>query len=98
MTDIRVTREEAGGRGRYAATIAGREGEAELTYTLRQPGIISANHTGAPASLRGSGAAQALVERLVTDARAENRKILPLCSYVDAMFARHPDWTDVRAE
>jgi predicted GNAT family acetyltransferase len=98
MADVHIEREETGSRGRYTARVAGREGEAELTYVLRAPSLISANHTGAPLSLRGSGAAQALVERLVADARAEGRKIIPLCSYIDAQFQRHPEWADLRAD
>lgn len=97
MADIQVTREDEGSRGRYVARVAGREGEAELTYVVTSPNVVSANHTFAPVSLRGSGAAQALVERLVADARAEGRKIIPLCSYVDAQFDRHPEWAGVRA-
>ncbi len=98
MTGVQIEREETGPRGRYTARVAGREGVAELTYVVRAPGLISANHTGAPLSLRGSGAAAALVERLVADARAEGRKIIPLCSYIDAQFQRHPGWADVRAD
>ncbi len=98
MTEAHITREESANRGRYRATIPGRDGEAELTYSVRQPGVISADHTFAPASLRGTGVAQALVERLVSDARAEGRKIVPLCSYVEAMFGRHPEWAELKAE
>lgn len=98
MADIHVFREVSGNRGRYVARVDGRDGEAELTYVLRDPNLISANHTGAPANLRGSGAAQVLVERLVADARTEGRRIIPLCSYVEAQFQRHPEWADVRAE
>ena len=58
MTEITVTKEETGPRsGRYVARVAGIDSEAELTFTHRGEGLISADHTGAPDPLRGSGAA-----------------------------------------
>ena len=48
----------------------------------------------APEALRGSGAAAALVDAMVADARKSGFRIVPLCSYVAARYARHPDWAD----
>jgi hypothetical protein len=45
--------------------------------------------------MRGTGAAKALVERLISDARAEGFKIVPLCPYVKSQYDRHPEWSDV---
>ena len=45
MTDVHITREEHGRHGRYVATVAGIEAEAELVFTHRGPGLISADHT-----------------------------------------------------
>jgi predicted GNAT family acetyltransferase len=45
-------------------------------------------------ALRGTGAGQALVARLVADARAEGRKIVPLCPFVNAQRRKHPEWAD----
>lgn len=95
MADITITRQDDGRHGRYAARVAGIDAEAELTFTHRGPGLVSADHTGAPAALRGTGAAAALVDRLVADARAGGFGIVPLCSYVRARYERHPDWRDV---
>jgi predicted GNAT family acetyltransferase len=95
MADITITRDDNGQQGRYVARIAGIDGEAELTFTHRGPGRISGDHTGAPESMRGTGAAAALVERLVTDARAQGIKIIPLCPYIRARYAKNPDWQDV---
>ena len=63
--------------------------------TRRGEGRISADHTGAPESLRGTGAAAALVRHMVEDARANGFRILPLCPYVRAQYKRNPDWADV---
>lgn len=96
MADIDITREErANGSGRYVARVAGLEGEAELAFTRRSPALVSADHTGAPETLHGTGAAAALVARLVEDARKTGFRILPLCPYVRAQYRRHPDWQDV---
>jgi predicted GNAT family acetyltransferase len=95
--EIRHERSERGGR--WVATIAGREseGEAELTWVRQGENVIRANHTYAPPSLRGSGLAPALVERMIADARAEGFKVNPTCPYIRDMFARRPEWADLLA-
>ncbi|OJY67164.1 MAG: GNAT family N-acetyltransferase [Sphingobium sp. 66-54] len=95
MADISIRKEDDGRHGRYVAHVAGIDAEAELTFTHRGPGRISADHTGAPEALRGTGAAAALVDRLIADARAEGLRIIPLCPYVRARYVKHPDWQDV---
>lgn len=95
MADISISREDDGRHGRYVAHVAGIGAEAELTFTHRGPGRISADHTGAPEALRGTGAAAALVDRLIADARAEGVRIIPLCPYVRTRYVKHPDWQDV---
>src|SRR3546814_2566431 len=69
MADVTITQEDDGRHGRYVARIAGIGDEAELTFTHRGPGLVSADHTGAPESMRGTGAAAALVDFLIADAR-----------------------------
>ncbi len=97
MPTIHIERELADTRCRYVARIDGVAGEAELVFTQRGPDVVSADHTEAPATMRGTGAALALVERLVADARREHFKIIPRCSYVAAQFKRHVEWADVMA-
>lgn len=95
MSAVTIRKETTPEGGRYVATVEGRAGEAELTFTRRSPDLISADHTGAPDTLRGTGAALALVEHMVADARQSGFKIVPLCPYVRAQLARHPEWRDV---
>lgn len=97
MPDIKIEREESNGNGRYVGRIPGVEGEAEITFTRRGPKLISADHTGAPDSMRGTGAAMALVEYMIADARREGFKIIPICPYVKAQYPKHPEWEDVMA-
>ena len=98
MADVSITLTESGGKGRYAARVAGVAGEAELTFVRINPKLMSADHTFAPDSMRGMGVARALVERMVADARAKGCKIIPVCPYVKAQRAKTPAWADVMDE
>lgn len=96
MSKFTFGREETDARhGRFTATAEGREGEAEITYTRCGTDLISADHTGAPESLRGTGAAAALVAHMVELARNEGFRIIPICPYVRAQYEKHPEWEDV---
>lgn len=95
MSTITIDREDDGAEGRYVARVRGIDAEAELTYTRRGPGLISADHTRAPEALRGTGAAAALVDHMVAAARAEGFRVIPYCSYVRARYLKNPDWRDV---
>lgn len=92
---ITITRSEDGTKGRYEARVAGRDGAGELTYSRMSAGRVVANHTGVDDNLRGTGVGKALVERLVADARSENFRIVPQCSFVKALFQRRPEWADL---
>jgi uncharacterized protein len=92
---ISIEKRVARTSGRYVGRIDGVDGEAELHFTVRGPTLISADHTEAPTSMRGTGTAMALVERMIEDARANGFKITPLCPYVLAQYRKHPEWSDV---
>ncbi len=91
-----VEREDRGGSGRYFVRFEdGTEGE--MTYRRVRDGVIAIDHTGVPRHHRGKGHAEMLVNAGIADARREGTKIIPLCSYVEAQFRRHPEWADLRA-
>ena len=90
-----IEREEGATKGRYVVRLDGYE--AEMTYSRAGSAMIIIDHTGVPAELAGRGIGEALVERGVIDARAEGRKIIPLCPYAKAQIQRHPEWQDVIA-
>lgn len=92
---VEITYEDQGSKGRYVARIAGVEGEGELTLSKLSETLVIADHTAVPDSMRGMGAAAALADRLVADARAAGRKIVPLCPFVRARSLQRPDWADV---
>jgi predicted GNAT family acetyltransferase len=98
MSEIAIRKDQGQRHGRYIAAIPGIDGEGELVFTVRGPQLISADHTEAPPSMRGTGAAQALVAHMIADARHNGFKIVPLCPFVNAQLRKHPDWNDVIAE
>ena len=93
MSDPEITREENDSKGRYMPRQEG--GTAELTYSRLGGAAIIIDHTAVPDALRGTGAGRRLVERAVADARAEGRKIVPLCPFTKAQIDRTPEWQDV---
>jgi predicted GNAT family acetyltransferase len=97
MNAVSVRKEVTAKGGRYLATVDGRDGEAELTFTNRGPNLVSADHAEAPDALRGTGAALALVVHMVEDARRSGFKVIPVCPYVRAQLKKHPEWRDVMA-
>ena len=91
MTDD-IRKEVDGSKGRYVFTQDG--SEAELTFSIASPTLVIADHTAVPDAFRGTGAGLRLVERLVADAKSEGFKIIPLCPFVNAQRAKHPEWAD----
>lgn len=81
--------------GRYFMVMPNGE-EAKITFVRAGSGHIIADHTFVPVPYRGDGIAEALVERLIADARTNGWKITPTCWYVADEIARHaPEWDDV---
>ena len=89
-----VRHSETGSRGIFYLERDGRR-VAELTYT-RSAGAALVDHTYVEPALRGGTIAPSLVEAAVRWARAEDVKIVPLCSYVRSVFSRKPEYGDVR--
>lgn len=81
--------------GRYFRTMPNGE-DARLTFVRVSPTHWIADHTFVPVPYRGDGVAEAIVERLFSDARAAGAKITPTCWYVADEFTRlSPAWDDV---
>lgn len=72
---------------------------AEITYVEAEDNKVIANHTYVDPSLRGQGVAEELVDALVEDMKKEGKKIVPLCSFVVALFERKKEkYKDIQAE
>ncbi|MFO1164548.1 MAG: GNAT family N-acetyltransferase [Paracoccus sp. (in: a-proteobacteria)] len=95
MSQITITKEDGPRNGRYVARIDGIDAEGEITFTHRGPGVISADHTGVPDAMAGQGVAKALLNDLLEDARQSGFRIIPVCPYVRAQYARHPEWAEL---
>jgi predicted GNAT family acetyltransferase len=93
-TPEEILHSESGPRGVFFLEREGRR-VAELTYSLSGDKAL-VDHTYVEPKLRGGTIAPSLVEAAVRWARAENRKIVPLCSYVRSVFARTRAYGDVR--
>jgi hypothetical protein len=72
-------------------------GQTAFADYVRQDGRLVIPHVVSPMALRGAGTAGRLMEGVVTHARAEGVKIVPVCSYADAWLRRHPEHKDVVA-
>lgn len=93
MSTPEIIKEDHPTKGRFVTVVDGHE--AELTYSKMSDTRIIADHTGVPEALAGQGIGLALVMALIEDARANDIKIVPLCPFVKAQLARHPEWSDV---
>ena len=91
--DIRI--EEDGARGRYVTEFEGQT--AVLDFVRDGDERRVALHVGVPRPIEGRGVGQALVRRMVEDARAEGFRIVPRCPFVAVQRRRHRDWEDAFA-
>ncbi|WP_082653318.1 GNAT family N-acetyltransferase [Aureimonas sp. AU22] len=94
---MKIVHEDQGRTGVFAAG----EGtdRAELTYAPAgiQDSLIF-DHTYVPEHMRGQGIAEQLVDHAVAYARSQGKTVVPACSYVRALFDRHPErYGDIRA-
>jgi predicted GNAT family acetyltransferase len=71
---------------------------AEMTYTTAGTERVIIDHTNVDDALRGTGAGKKLVEAAVQWARAEKKKILPLCPFAKSVFDKTPAYTDVLSQ
>jgi predicted GNAT family acetyltransferase len=63
----------------------------------REPGLLVISYVAAPPELRGTGAAGRLMEGVLGLARAEARKVKPVCGYAGAYIRRHREHHDLLA-
>lgn len=74
---------------RFEAVVDGLRSVAD--YEMKGDAVVF-THTFVPAKLRGRGIAEKLVRAALGWARAEHRRIVPACSYVEAFVRRHPEF------
>lgn len=89
-----VTHAPDGHRGAFVFEIDGKR-QAEMTYSVAADQTIIINHTGVDDALRGTGAGKQLLAALVEWARAEQKKVVPICPFAKAVFEKTPEYEDV---
>lgn len=67
---------------------------ARCDYRLAD-GVMLIHHTEVPPAFAGRGIAAALVRAALEHAREQGLRVRPLCSYVRAYLARHPQYRDL---
>ncbi len=88
MSDPELRLDE-NGRGAFVVEDAGE------TLAKMEIGISGNNmtvyHTEVSDKLKGHGVASQLLSKMVTYARENKLKVIPLCPFVHAQFKRHPE-------
>ncbi len=69
----------------------------EVTFVPTGEDMFIIDHTGVDDAARGQGIAQELVKRAVEKAKTEGKKIVPLCPFAKAEFAKKPEYQEVQA-
>lgn len=87
--DMHIEYAESDTKGRYSMAIDGMREQAEITISKATPHLVIADHTFVPEAMRGQGVAIALAERLISDARRKNQRIVPLCPFLRAYAEKH---------
>jgi len=73
-------------------------GQMAIADCLTGENEWAVTHVEVPPSLRGGGVASALAAGIVEYAREKGGKIAPVCPFMVAYFARHPDIKDVLSD
>lgn len=69
--------------------------KAEMTFTKPNDRFIIIDHTEVDDSLRGQGVGRKLLTEIVTYARKNEVKIMPLCPYAKSVFDKDESIRDV---
>jgi uncharacterized protein len=82
--------------GQRGAFVIRRDGRvlAQMTYSVGGA-IAIIDHTDVEAELRGTGAGAKLVKAAVDWARAEKKRLMPLCPFARSVFDKTPQYGDV---
>jgi hypothetical protein len=72
---------------------------AEMTYSHAKPNTIIIDHTEVSETLKGQGVGSKLIEAAVKYMRKNSLKVIPLCTYANAVFnKKHEEYADVLKE
>lgn len=77
---------------RFETTIDGQTGY--ISYQSQGDTLIY-DHTIVPSELGGKGVGSALVKHALEYARAQNKKVVPQCSFVASYIDKHAEYQDL---
>jgi|SRR5690606_27638730 len=88
MNNIQLKLNDTG----HGAFVLENEGEllAEMEVAVKDGNVI-VYHTEVAEILKGQGIASKLLTEMVSYARTNHLKVVPLCPYVHSQFKRHPE-------
>ena len=93
---MHIRQEISGHRGAFFIERDGKR-LAQMTYSAAGDSRIIIDHTEVSDELRGTGSGARLVEAAVQWARAQEKKIVPLCPFAKSVFDKTPGYKDVLA-
>jgi len=91
-----ITVEDKGKKGRFVLSEEGKEA-GEMTFVWDGENKIVVEHTYVGKEYGGKGYAKQLMKKAVAFARENEVKIVPVCSFVEAMFEKDQSIHDVLA-
>ena len=73
--------------------------EGQLTHLdyTREQDVVTLLYIAVPPALQGRGLAADLLRAVLDQLRKQGLKVVPVCSYVNIFFRRHPDYADLLA-
>lgn len=91
---MNITHKQENNRGYFVATEDSDE-LGRIVYKMAGPTKLLIEHTEVNPLYEGKGIGKKLVYAVVDYARSNGIKILPLCSFAKALFAKTPEIHDV---
>lgn len=76
---------------RFVAKLPDGQSVGHIEYEVDAEGRLVATHTLVSTEQRGQGIGGQLVDALADYARANGKRIVPVCPYVVAAFKKYPD-------
>jgi len=93
---MKIEVEDNGDEGRFVIFEEGKEA-GEMTFVWDGEDKIVVEHTNVGKEFGGKGYAKDLMKKAVSFARENKVKIVPVCSFVQAMFEKDKNIHDVLA-
>ena len=91
-----IRHEISGHRGAFFIEHDGKR-LAEMTFSVAGDTRIIIDHTEVSDELRGTGSGARLLDAAVEWARAQEKKIIPLCPFAKSVFDKTPEYKDMLA-